>query len=195
MSSDAIDAITDLCGGDTSKALQMLLDGPTARSILQPVWRRVMSHRPVRIMIDDEESMLEEPVVYYKHPSFDLSAPIRVRFNNQPAIDTGGVTRQFFTDVLSKVARDDPFQLFVGESTRLRPAYSPQILSLMNIMGMIISHSLVLEGPGFPFLAPYVYWYIATGCEQSALPHVSVEHDLSVVATDVIGKVKAGYYL
>ena len=40
-----------------------------------------------------------EALVYYKHPSFDSSIPLRISFKGQPAIDTGGITRQFFSDV------------------------------------------------------------------------------------------------
>ena len=64
------------------------------------------------------------------------------------------------------------FQLFVGYPEMTRPAYSPQVLPLMKILGLIIGHLLVHEGPGFPFLG------LASGSEQSALPYVSV-NDLS----------------
>ena len=70
------------------------------------------------------------------------------------------------------------FQLFVGYPEMTRPAYSPQVLPLMKILGLIIGHLLVHEGPGFPFLAPFVFWYLASGSEQIALPYVSV-NDLS----------------
>ena len=127
-------------------------------------------------------------MLHYKHPSFVPTVPIRVSFKGQPAVDTGGVTRQFFTDVLAKFVRQDSFQLFMGHSERLRPAYSPQVLPLMKILGTIIGHSLIHEGPGFPFLAPFVFWYVATGSEQIALPYVSV-HDLSPAAADVVTQV------
>lgn len=45
------------------------------------------------IKIDDEDDILEEALVYYKHSSFDPSVPIGIAFRHQPAIDTGGVTR------------------------------------------------------------------------------------------------------
>jgi hypothetical protein len=50
---------------------------------------------------------------------------------------------------------------------------------MLKIVGTLIAHSLVHEGPGFPYFAPFVYWYIATGCEERALPYVSIRDDLS----------------
>ena len=46
--------------------------------------------------------------------------------------------------------------MFVGVKMCLRPAHSPQLLPLFKLLGTIIVHSLVHEGPGFPYLAPCV---------------------------------------
>ena len=69
----------------------------------------------------------------------------------------GGVRRQFFTDLLDKFAFEDPYAMFVGVKPCLRPAHSPQLLPIFKLLGTIIVHSLVHEGPGFSYLAPYVY--------------------------------------
>ncbi|XP_015759324.1 PREDICTED: uncharacterized protein LOC107338599 [Acropora digitifera] len=37
----------------------------------------------------------------------------------------------------------------------------------------MISHSLVQGGPGFPYLAPSIFWYLATGDLQTALGKAS----------------------
>ncbi|XP_068707402.1 uncharacterized protein [Montipora foliosa] len=37
----------------------------------------------------------------------------------------------------------------------------------------MISHSLVQGGPGFPYLSPSIYWYLATGDQQTALAKAS----------------------
>ena len=75
------------------------------------------------------------------------------------------------------------FQLFVGYPEMTRPAYSPQVLPLMKILGLIIGHLLVHEGPGFPFLG------LASGSEQIALPYVSV-NDLSTPVMQIVIQVK-----
>ena len=131
---------------------------------------------------------MHEALVYYKHPSFNPLTPVRVAFEDQPAIDTGGVTRQFFTDILQQLAQGK-LQLFVGPANRLRLAYSPQVLPVVKILGTLIAHSLLHEGPGFPYFAPFVYWYIATGCEQRILPYVSIRDDLSTSCTQIVKKV------
>ena len=117
-------------------------------------------------------------IVYYKYPSFEPLTPVRVSFENQPAVDTGSMTRQIFTDVLHKLATG-ALQLFIGSPNQLRQAYSPQVLPLVKILGTLIAHSLVHKGPGFPYISPFVYWYIATGCEEQALSYVSIPDDLS----------------
>jgi len=81
-------------------------------------------------------------------------------------IDTGGIRRQFFTE---KFAFDDPYAMFVGERPCLCAAHSPQLLPLFKLFGIIIVHSLVHEGPGFPYLSPYVFRYLVTDSEELAL--------------------------
>ena len=70
------------------------------------------------------------------------------------------------------------FQLFVGHPERRRPAYSPQVLSLMKILGLIIGHSLVLMGQGFPSWHHLSSGTWQVGRRKIALPYVSV-NDLS----------------
>ena len=49
--------------------------------------------------------------------------------------------------------------MFYGNKHHLCPHYNPQLLPLFKILSIIIVHSLLQEGPGFPDLSPYVYWY------------------------------------
>ena len=72
----------------------------------------------------------------------------------QPAVDTGGLRRQFFTDVLHHFSHKDMKAMFVGPQERLRPNYSSQVEPFMKILGTIIVHSLLQEGPGFPYFSP-----------------------------------------
>ena len=82
--------------------------------------------------------------------------------------------------------------MFMGDKHCLRPTYSPQLLPLFRILGVLIVHSLVQEGPGFPYLAPYVYWYLATGSEELALSYVTND-DLSVDALAIVEMVSLFY--
>ena len=53
---------------------------------------------------------------------------------------------------------------FVGEEKKV-PVYNSDILlcGIMKFIGIIIVHSLLQGGPGFPFLSKAIYWYVATG--------------------------------
>ena len=93
---------------------------------------------------------------------------------DQPGLDTGGIQRNFFTQVLDHFA-EDSLSIFVGDMYHLRPHHSPQVLPLMKILGNVISHSLIQGGPGFPFLAPYVYWYVITASEETSLSYITRE--------------------
>jgi hypothetical protein len=189
----AVEDIVTLCGGDTSQALKILLGGPNVPDLLQLLRRKYLAFRPKKLTIVEEEELVHEALVYYKHPTFNPLVPVRVSFEGQPAIDTGGVTRQFFTDVLCQLAKGE-LQLFNGLPNRLRLAYGPQVLPLMKILGTIIAHSLLHEGPGFPYFAPFVYWYLVTGCEERALPYVSIRDDLSLSCIQIVKKVSVAYF-
>ena len=55
------------------------------------------------------------------------------------------------------------------------PVFSNEFVvnGFFEVLVKMISHSLVQSGPGFPYLSPAVYWYLATGDLQAALGKVS----------------------
>ena len=63
--------------------------------------------------------------------------------------------------------------MFVGPQERLCPDYSSQLEPFMKILRTNIVHSLLQEGPGFPYLSLYVYWYLVTGCDETALSFIT----------------------
>ena len=64
----------------------------------------------------DEEDLLSDAIAFYKCEMFDPTKPIRVIMRTQPAIDIGGIRRQYFSDVLHHLACKD----YVCWSTRAR---------------------------------------------------------------------------
>ena len=52
---------------------------------------------------------------------------------------------------------------------------------------------MIHEGPGFPFFAPFVFWYLASGSEKTTLPHVSVKV-LSNSAMQIVNQVNLYMY-
>ncbi|CAB3983546.1 G2 M phase-specific E3 ubiquitin- ligase-like [Paramuricea clavata] len=88
--------------------------------------------------------------------AFDPETPLHITFIDKPAIDGGGLLRQFFTDLFSCIIEGKPMSLFLGECGRNCPTHSPQgvFLGMIEIVGKIIAHSLV-QGS--------CYYYLATG--------------------------------
>ncbi|XP_046860694.1 uncharacterized protein LOC124453910 [Xenia sp. Carnegie-2017] len=103
---------------------------------------------------------------YYKDPNFDERKPLRVIYKGQPAVDTGGVARQFFTNLLNKVSE----MFFEGDAYQ-SPVYNAGVVAsgIMKYIGKIIVHSILQGGPGFPIFSPSVYRYFSTGNFELAM--------------------------
>lgn len=114
----------------------------------------------------DREDIVMDFFQFYKSVHFDPVIPIKVQIKGEPAVDTGGVLRQAFTDVFAELASGSScLRLFRGAHARLTPVYSTEhvLTGVFEVLGKMIAHSLIQGGPGFPYLTPGIYWYIATG--------------------------------
>ena len=146
---------------------------------------------PAEKLTVDKEDLLSDAFYYYKHKDFDARTPLRVRIKNQAAVDTGGVLRQFYSDVFASLARNDEMSLFQGDARRRLPLFKNEhaVTGIFEILGKMIAHSLVQEGPGFPYLSPVIYSYISTGDLQAALVKGSVIDVCDPTVAGVIQKV------
>ena len=54
------------------------------------------------------------------------ASPPRISYEDQPAIDNGGVLRQFYSDLIEGLAGGKLMLLFEGDSNRKVPSYQPQ---------------------------------------------------------------------
>ena len=99
---------------------------------------------------------------FYKSSRFNPRRAINVILEGQPAIDTGGVRRTFFTVVYEKVI-SGYLDMFEGPPKRLRPAFKMSVLNsgILKILGQMIGHTLLMDGIGFPYLSPPCYYYMA----------------------------------
>ena len=63
------------------------------------------------------------------------------------------------------------------------------LAEIFEILGKMIGHNLIQDGPGFPYLAPAIYWYIATGNLDEAFGRAShidvVDEDLLLILDKV----------
>ena len=138
--------------------------------------RRKMKSRGMRekLKVDPEDEVMDV-YSYYKSSDFDPLIPIFMYLKGQPAIDTGEVLRQVFSSVFHALANNEVIKnIFVGSEDRILPAFSNELVNrFFETLGKMIAHSLVQGGPGFPYLSPTIYWYLATGDLQVALQRAS----------------------
>ena len=103
-------------------------------------------------------------------------APISGIVKGQPAVDTGGVLRQVFSEVFLVLANNEGIQhIFTEEAYRKVPVFGNELAvnGFFEVLGKMIAHSLVQGGPGFPYMSPAVYWYLTTGDLQASLSRAS----------------------
>ena len=186
--------VYNLSGSSFSKAVECLLEGPSLESICSLVTSQMSLDTSPRIRLDkddDDEDWTEAALAFYKQGKFDKSSGLRICIRGQPAIDAGGVRRQFFAVVFSQLARTDAgFSLFEGFPLRLRPVFKASVLSsgMLATLGTMIAHSILLDSQGFPYLAEYCYYYIA-GCYDQAVTCVSID-DIGANVQYVLDKVQ-----
>ena len=167
-------------------------DNPTSASDILTELRKQMQYPPQKLKIDRED-LLSDAICYYKDPDFDPRKRIRVCSKDQVALDTGGVLRQFYSDVFVALSQNgDHLKLFEGEAKRRLPLFRSEhvVSGIFEILGKMIAHSLVQGGPGFPYLAPVVYSYISTGDLQAALLHVSAVDVCDPTLSSIIERVR-----
>ena len=111
---------------------------------------------------------------------------MRVVYSGQPASDTGGVSRHFFSDLLHQLS-----QIYFSRESRKVPLYNTDILisGLMKIIGTIIVHSVLHGGPGFPFFSSASYWYLTTGSVDAAIQQLCFDDCANPNYKDVVLKV------
>lgn len=76
------------------------------------------------------------------------------------------------SEVFSVLDNNEGIQhIFIGEVYRKVPVFSNELVvnDFFEVLGRIISQG----GPGFTYLSPTVYWYLATGDLKAALSKAS----------------------
>lgn len=138
----------------------------------------------------DEEDLLNDAMAYYKDLNFNPKSRLRIVYRGQPAADTGGVSRQFYSQLMHIISEE----FFHGDSCK-SPIYNPDIVAsgLMKLVGTMIVHSILQGGPGLPVFSESVYHYLATGEIESAVQKMSL-NDCSVHTKAFIDKVQYHYF-
>lgn len=71
-------------------------------------------------------------------------------------MDAGALRLEFFGDLLRNINNT----LFEEKPDHRVPLYSWENIYLMKMAGIMVSHSILQNGPGMPCLTPYVYEFI-----------------------------------
>ena len=150
--------------------LKPAFDDDSLHSVLDRLKRNLNADK-VKLRVD-EDDILNDALAYYKSQNFDPKNPVRILFNGQPAADTGGVTRQFFTQLLQSISEE----CFHGSSTKT-PVYKADMVAsdVMKLIGNMIVHSVLQGGPAFPVFSESVYTYLVTGDVNTAMTKLSVD--------------------
>ena len=145
----------------------------------------------------DEDDLIEDAVAYYKSIQFDSSCPLRITFQGQPAIDSGGVLRHFYSDLFEGLVQGKPLLLFEGEKGHKVPSYQPQAVmsGMFEMVGKMIAHSLVQGAPGFPCLALPCFYYLVTGDVMCAFAYCDVWDIPDPSSRNIVLQVHAQYVL
>ena len=85
--------------------------------------------------------------------------------------------RQFFPDLLQEVTLSTSLNLFERNDLYLLPLINQEayICGHYKMLGKLILHSILQEGPGFPYFPPSLYHYICTGSVEVAMEYLSLE--------------------
>ena len=101
---------------------------------------------------------------------------MKVIYKGQPAVDGGGVLRQFYSDVFSAVeeCREGIPQLFESSANGLIPAYNISLAGcdLMETFGSILAHAIIQAEIGISFLSPVIYEYLVSGEIGKLIPSI-----------------------
>ncbi|KAK2561653.1 hypothetical protein P5673_015005, partial [Acropora cervicornis] len=127
--------------------------------------QRCFSTQKEKVKVE-EEDVLYDASAYFKDPCFNPTKCLRIVYTGQPAVDTGGVSRHFFSQLLQVIS-----EMFFQGTNYKSPIYNADTVAsgTMKYIGTIIAHSILLGDPGFPVFSPSVYPYIATGDLNTAM--------------------------
>ena len=158
-----------------------LLSASNSLLALKSYQQQMVETATQSIHIDRQSpNFLRDVIQIYKRHSFNLKFTPDIDFNNEMGIDGGGLTKEFFHLVLTKLKDGDPsigISLFEGVEDHIVPIHCSSSLDsgLFHLFGKILAHSILHGGMGFVGMAPSVAKYIATRSMDEAAMLVSIK--------------------
>ena len=117
MTGDQIVAVYESSDQSFNASMECLGQGPTLESIL---FMLNVKMRKVKLVLDPND-IWQDILVYYKSPRVDTRKQLRIKINNMPAIDTGGVRRQVYSTVFNDFNHNKYIKLFTSPSHSVSP--------------------------------------------------------------------------
>ena len=94
--------------------------------------------------------------IFYKGRSFRKDAPVTLVMLDEPVIDAGGVSCQFFLEVYKSLAEGRK-KIFEGDLDLVKPVYN---LGIAGVLKVFCAHTIIVHGIGFPYFSPSCYYYM-----------------------------------
>ena len=118
--------------------------------------------------------VFEDILAHFKSSTFDPLSTLHIRYDGQPAADTGGVLHQCFSDAFQRFS--DKWFIETGAPPSRAPLSRSDILlsKIFMYLGRMIAYSVSQYRPGFPVLSRTLYEYICSG--SNSLPFLTIEN-------------------
>ena len=173
---DLLNELDDRGGASKKVEVQPVKSLAEAISLL----KTKMTDLEVKLRMDEEDA-LQDALAYYKK-EFVPEKPLRIRFAGQPAVDTGGVLRHFYTLVFHQMVHgsDGIPPLFEGNDVKL-PVYNTGVIvsNVMELVGKIIAHAIIQVGVGPICFSPAIFQYLVFGNVEKVVPMLTKEETSS----------------
>lgn len=171
-----IAAIYLLTGENYKCSVECLLQGPNSLHSILKIMNDSFARNPKVKVHVDPDSAWSDIVAFYKSSEV-IDSCIRIVLAGGPAIDTGGVRRQIYTQVYTDFAENKYVELFDGPMNCLRPLCTAVARSsgLLKILGKMLAHSIRQDGIAFPYLSPVCFWYVIGG-EDMAIQYATIDN-------------------
>ena len=120
--------------------------------------------------------VFEDILAHFKSSTFDPLSTLRIRYDGQPAADTGGVLHQCFSDTFQRFS--EKWFTETGVPHSRAPLFRSDILlsKIFMYLGRMIDYSVSQYGPGFPVFLRAVYEYTCSGSISNSLPFLTIEN-------------------
>ena len=127
------------------------------------------------IEIDRNKDLLLQVIRKHKNPAFDITKPLSVSFVDEPGLDGGGLTREYFHMLMQRLHKQcGTFDLLEGRNGNLLPIHNYDILSggLFLLLGKMIMHAILNKCEG---LCPAIIAYLVFGSRDAAVEQLTLD--------------------